>query len=90
MTAPTIGSVVHYLLTPHEVRPAIITAVFKSDGYPGGYGCNMTVFLDIANDFVEWRRKEHPSSLLVEGRDAFACSATQGDEPGCWRWPPRS
>lgn len=94
---PSIGRIVHYKLPvaygPDSWRPAIITQVFEG-GYASGYGSNLTVFLDGANDM---RYPEHVQALSDQGcvvdNQSAGCgsvtSAEEGTEPGSWRWPPR-
>ena len=86
---PTTCRIVQYRLpdryegdpTPRW-RPAVVTNPF-------GKLANMTVFLDGMNDL-------NPGDPLVGHRGivvgALLCvgSASQGTEPGDWRWPPRA
>lgn len=88
---PTIGRIVHYHMPNGEFRPATITQVFESEGYQGGYGCNLTIWLDQAND------ERHTEALKQQGcfskdggASAYATSSVQGGKPGNWAWPPRS
>lgn len=89
---PTIGRIVHLKVNEHEFRAATITQVFESEGYKGGFGCNMTVHLDLANDFESHRLEEiKKAGVYLHGQSAaYACSKIEGEEVGDWRWPPRA
>lgn len=95
---PTIGRIVHYSLplkgpAEHEVlRPAMITEVFE--GGAEGPMCNLTVFLDQANDLRihgDELRKEI-GWAIPDGQSvhAFPTSVHEGTSAGTWRWPARA
>lgn len=88
---PSIGRKVHYRLPvacgPDEWRGAEVVQVFD------GGRCNLTVFLDQANDS---RHYDHVDAMTEQGMSlhgvgflAAVGSAEEGTEPGNWRWPPR-
>lgn len=89
---PTIGRIVHVRISEHDWRPAILTHVFESDGYATGFGSNLTVFLDAANDLRDGGiNRLAEAGLSVAGFAlAYGCSLEEGDKVGQWRWPPRS
>ena len=76
---PSIGRIVHYILSTREsatnagiARPAIITRV-SANGE-----CGLTVFPDCHHD---------QASATVYVKSA-AFDEGEGNKPGTWRWPP--
>jgi hypothetical protein len=82
---PTVGRIVHYVLTEDDVeglqgnhssigahRPALVIAVYPT-------GCNLSVTLDGPND--------SPSDNVAT--HLWAGTVPEGTEPGTWHWPER-
>lgn len=84
---PTIGRIVHYRLPDryegdNRWRPAMVVNSF--DGTT--HNANLTVFLDGLNDVRDANLIE--SVGLRVGLFLSVGSASEGEKPGNWRWPP--
>lgn len=73
---PTIGRIVHYVLSDNEHRPAIITYVFSSNIV------NLQVFNDGHND-------NQPSLAGTSWRSSVE-QDEEFKEEGTWHWPERT
>lgn len=73
---PSIGRIVHYVLTEGEsrgeIRPAIIVRVLDAEKY----FVNLRLFLDLGNDSAS--QPDFIGEAILGDRD----------NPGTWFWPP--
>ena len=72
----TMGRIVRFILKDGTERPAMIVEVQPE-------ALVLRVFLR--------KQQDEPEEFFITERMAGSAPrrATYGDEPGCWRWPPR-
>lgn len=78
MQQPTLGRIVHYILTGADGPEGNVRAAIVSGGLFEGNLVNLQVFLDGPND-----HQNGPGVMWVG-------SVPEGTEPGTWHWPPRT
>ncbi len=74
----TVGRIVHYVLSEGQVRPAIITRVWRDilEGHEHSGMSNLNVFLDAGDDA---RERQHRGSVMFD----------EDGKVNTWHWPPR-
>lgn len=88
MSQPPVGSIVLYILTPHDVgqinrqRSSPLTSM-KGDAALAGRSHPMLI-CGISGNTVR-------GQVFLDGNDTiWVWSITEGHQQGCWYWPPRA